>query len=220
MLPDSPDNRWHRSAHRLPAISPLSTFETVTGTASDGRYDVARAPYGLGFVEDLINTVGRGPLPDQLATLRAARAWLDAAVTAWAHDRQTRPDKIGLIASDLPELRDLRDDVHRLLANRSTAQPRSHGFSGDVSFALRSTGSVEPQPKGRGAEWAAATVALEIYEAQTRGTWPRLKVCANPVCQVAFYDLSRNSNAVWHSLRLCGNAINLRAHRARHVSSK
>ena len=171
-------------------------------------------------MEDLINTIGRGPIPDQLATLRTARAWLDAAIDAWAFDRRIRPPKVGLIASDLPQLHGLRTDVHRLLANRNLGQPTTRRIGGDVSFTVEHTGNVTPRPSGRGTNWIAATVAMEIYEAQTRGTWPRLKVCANPVCQVAFYDRSRNSNAVWHSVRLCGNAINLRAHRARRASAK
>jgi len=36
-----------------------------------------------------------------------------------------------------------------------------------------------------------------------------------PRCRVAFYDRSRNASGVWHSVRICGNAINLRAHRER-----
>jgi predicted RNA-binding Zn ribbon-like protein len=42
-----------------------------------------------------------------------------------------------------------------------------------------------------------------------------LKVCRNPRCRVAFYDRSRNNSGVWHDVRTCGNAANLRAHRER-----
>ncbi|MGY3230346.1 putative RNA-binding Zn ribbon-like protein [Luteibacter sp. HA06] len=32
----------------------------------------------------------------------------------------------------------------------------------------------------------------------------------------AFQNRSKNASAVWHDVRVCGNAINLRASRARH----
>jgi predicted RNA-binding Zn ribbon-like protein len=32
---------------------------------------------------------------------------------------------------------------------------------------------------------------------------------------VAFFDRSRNNSGVWHDVAACGNAINLRASRAR-----
>ncbi|MGV9881539.1 CGNR zinc finger domain-containing protein [Streptomyces sp. NPDC003006] len=43
----------------------------------------------------------------------------------------------------------------------------------------------------------------------------RLKTCRNPLCRVAFYDRSRNNSGVWHDVKTCGNAANLRAYRAR-----
>jgi predicted RNA-binding Zn ribbon-like protein len=50
--------------------------------------------------------------------------------------------------------------------------------------------------------------------AQENTEW-RLKLCRNPECAVAFYDRSKNSSAVWHNVKTCGNAANLRASRAR-----
>jgi len=32
---------------------------------------------------------------------------------------------------------------------------------------------------------------------------------------VAFFDRSRNNSGVWHDVKFCGNAANLRAFRAR-----
>jgi predicted RNA-binding Zn ribbon-like protein len=45
--------------------------------------------------------------------------------------------------------------------------------------------------------------------------WRRLKLCRNDRCAVSFYDRSRNNSAVYHDSRECGNAIYLRASRAR-----
>jgi predicted RNA-binding Zn ribbon-like protein len=58
-------------------------------------------------------------------------------------------------------------------------------------------------------------VLAALFEGQQVGTRRRLKTCRNPRCRVAFYDRSRNASGVWHSVRICGNAINLRAHRER-----
>jgi predicted RNA-binding Zn ribbon-like protein len=47
--------------------------------------------------------------------------------------------------------------------------------------------------------------------------WPtgRLKICRNEVCSLSFYDRSRNNSGVYHDSRVCGNAMYLRASRAR-----
>jgi predicted RNA-binding Zn ribbon-like protein len=45
--------------------------------------------------------------------------------------------------------------------------------------------------------------------------WRRMKLCGNGRCAVAFFDRSRNNSGVWHDVAACGNAINLRASRAR-----
>lgn len=70
-------------------------------------------------------------------------------------------------------------------------------------------------PVGSGAAWAASAVWSEILLAQLDGAWSRLKLCRNEDCASAFYDTSRNNSGVWHDVRTCGNAANLRASRAR-----
>ena len=60
--------------------------------------------------------------------------------------------------------------------------------------------------------FAAALCYLRSPLADTRR---RRKICRDPRCGVAFYDRSRNNNGVWHDLKTCGNAANLRSCRAR-----
>jgi hypothetical protein len=43
----------------------------------------------------------------------------------------------------------------------------------------------------------------------------RLKTCRETFCRAAFYDRSRNNSRVWHDVHTSGNAVNLRAYRAR-----
>jgi predicted RNA-binding Zn ribbon-like protein len=60
-----------------------------------------------------------------------------------------------------------------------------------------------------------SAVWAEVLLAQRAGTWARLKLCREPACASAFYDMSRNNSGVWHDVRVCGNAANLRASRLR-----
>ncbi len=57
--------------------------------------------------------------------------------------------------------------------------------------------------------------ADRTFTAQRLDNWRRLKLCRNDRCAVSFSDRSRNNSAVYHDSRECGNAIYLRASRAR-----
>jgi predicted RNA-binding Zn ribbon-like protein len=50
---------------------------------------------------------------------------------------------------------------------------------------------------------------------QQEGTWRRIKQCHKHGCDTTFYDRSKNNSGVWHNVKTCGNAENLRASRAR-----
>ncbi|MEK8106680.1 CGNR zinc finger domain-containing protein [Micromonospora sp. M12] len=85
-------------------------------------------------------------------------------------------------------------------------------MAADVSFR---DGRLTYEPSGGGATAVASLVHLEALLAAHTGTLARLKTCMNPDCGAAFYDMSRNSIRVWHDMKTCGNAMNLRASRAR-----
>jgi hypothetical protein len=87
--------------------------------------------------------------------------------------------------------------------------------TGAAVLELGSDGSVRLRPEQAGRQALVTLVLAALYEGQHTGTSHRLKTCRNPRCRVAFYDRSRNASGVWHSVRSCGNAINLRAHRER-----
>ena len=84
-----------------------------------------------------------------------------------------------------------------------------------VGLALRADGTVALEPRGQGWRALVGTVLVEVLEAQRADTWRRLKLCRNERCGTAFYDRSRNNSGAWHDVRVCGNAVNLRASRAR-----
>ncbi|MDT3725889.1 CGNR zinc finger domain-containing protein [Streptomyces sp. DSM 41972] len=55
----------------------------------------------------------------------------------------------------------------------------------------------------------------QVLLAQADGTWQRLELYREPACRSAFHDRSRNNSGVWHDVRRCGNAADLRTSRAR-----
>jgi hypothetical protein len=63
-----------------------------------------------------------------------------------------------------------------------------------------------------------AVLAL-LYDGITRGWWSRIRLCANEVCAVAFYDATRSRTQRWHSYARCGNRANVAAHRARSAAT-
>jgi predicted RNA-binding Zn ribbon-like protein len=189
----------------------------MTWPATD-RYELIGAPGGLGFVQDVVNTqsAGRPRGADLLGDLESAQKWLDGAVASWSALNDAAEDRILLRERDLEPLRDLRADLHALLATRadpSLTAARLH--SATVTARVRPDGTVRLEPRAEGWRRVAAIVLIEAFVAQQQDTWRRLKVCRNERCRAAFYDRSRNTSAVWHDVHYCGNAINLRASRAR-----
>ncbi|WP_219461892.1 CGNR zinc finger domain-containing protein [Nonomuraea rhizosphaerae] len=169
------------------------------------------APSGLAFVQDFLNTRARaGRTDDLLGTVRDAQTWADGAVDAWSGETGANARGPRLRAADLPRLRALRDATVELLGGNGEGV-------GDVALVARvdSTGRVVLEPAGSGAEVLAGILAIEVFRAQEGDVWRRLKTCRKETCPVAFYDRSPNNAGAWHDVRVCGNAVNLRASRAR-----
>jgi predicted RNA-binding Zn ribbon-like protein len=122
--------------------------------------------------------------------------------------RRHGPDVVGL-----SKLRALRDAIARLVAGE---RPDGRWTSSiPASFALSDTGEVRLEPSGSGWRWLASAIWAEILLSQQDGTWRRIKRCHHHDCQSTFYDRSKNNSGVWHNVKTCGNAANLRASRAR-----
>jgi hypothetical protein len=178
------------------------------------RYRLATAPGGLALVQDFLNTVGIGDYgPDLLSDTAAARGWSAGAVCAWSSLRGIDAAPPALSDADLPKLRALRDSIARLVAGET---PDARGMGGvSTSFALSDSGEVRLDPSGSGWRWLASALWGEILLGQQNGTWRRIKQCHNHRCGSTFYDRSKNNSGVWHDVKTCGNAANLRASRAR-----
>jgi hypothetical protein len=187
------------------------------------RFGARTAPGGLALVQELVNThaVERDGR-DLLAGRPSAQQWLRAATRQWARGRGLRPPGLTLSETDLQALRDLRGIVQEMLAVPAGQRPA--GTAGTpagvkrrarVDLVSDDEGRVGMVPIGTGGSWLESAVWSEILLAQRAGAWSRLKLCREPGCRSAFYDISRNGSGVWHNVRTCGNITNLRASRTR-----
>jgi len=174
---------------------------------------LAAAPPGLRLVQDLLNTrdVG-GKVPDLLASPDLARDWLIAELARHSAETSSGVDRFDPTEADLDDLRALRRDVTAVLHGEDAAT-RERTVS--ASLVIMPGGPVRLEPAGTGPEHLSSAVWGEVFLAQQNDTWRRLKLCRNAPCSSAFYDRSKNNSGVWHDVKVCGNAVNLRASRAR-----
>ncbi|CAL9635031.1 CGNR zinc finger domain-containing protein [Streptomyces sp. enrichment culture] len=181
---------------------------------STERYRIRPAPGGLALVQELLNTRAIAPYgEDVLADGDSGDRWLRDVTAAWAEE-QGWPGPAGEPrAGDLERVRALRERLAALVTGE--AEPVRAATDVSLRPGLDEEGRVALVPVGDPGEWLEAAVWAQVLLAQADGTWQRLKLCREPACRSAFYDRSRNNSGVWHDVRRCGNAANLRASRAR-----
>ena len=175
----------------------------LEGTATT-RYEANPAPGDLALLQDLVNTVSVGPGADLLGSTDSATTWLASIGTGTG---------AGVDVDSLERLRRLRTALRRLLGDG----PAEHHQPVDLALRLRLDDDGITVPHG-GGDFIEAKVAVALLEGRATGALSRLKLCANPDCQVAFFDQSKNGAAKWHSSARCGNAARVRAHRDRTIS--
>ncbi|OBG23838.1 peptide chain release factor 2 [Mycobacterium sp. 852002-51057_SCH5723018] len=166
------------------------------------------------MVQDFLNTMGIGGYgPDLLGDAAPAADWAAGAVRTWSALRGFDVRPPALTDTDVSRLRSLRGTITGLV----TGQPPGEQAAGPVSacLAVSQTGAVRLEPTGNGWRWLASALWAEILLSQQDGTWQRIKRCRNDACEATFYDRSKNNSGVWHDVKTCGNAANLRASRAR-----
>jgi CGNR zinc finger len=178
------------------------------------RFGLAVAPGGTALVQDFLNTKAIGDQPDLLADPALAQIWVTNAVQAWSETRGADVHRQPTLAeSDVAKLQALRASIAGLATDDGDASPGIGAVS--ATFVRSKAGEVRLEPAGTGWRWLASALWGEIVLSQQCGTWGRLKQCRNPDCRSTFYDRSKNNSGVWHNVKVCGNAANLRASRAR-----
>ena len=186
------------------------------------RYGIDSAPGGLALVQDLLNTAPAGSRePDLLDRTESALRWWDEARTSWEVVDRRIPVELTLSESDVDGLRTFRDALRLVVTGNNSGDDGTSDRSAwslpqaTVLLRLGDDGQVRVEPQDRGWHAIASVALIEVMEAQRVDTWRRLKTCREPLCRAAFYDRSRNNSRVWHDVHTCGNAVNLRAYRAR-----
>ena len=185
----------------------------MTSAQSTARLSLAAAPGGLCLVQDLLNSASMpaASIPDLLADQTSAQAWLDGSLRTWGEQTGRPAPGVTISDADLAPLRDLRTRVRGWITNNADDGVPQRLETG-VAFR---DGHLAVEPRGDGAAAVTSLVLLEALLAAPTGALRRLKACPNPACGAAFYDRSRNCTRVWHDMKTCGNAANLRASRAR-----
>ena len=199
------------------------SYDGGMGWSATDRHGLSPAPAGLGFVQDVLNTHPTHPAPsakpqpeaDLLADLDNAQRWLNGALQNWSRETGVPHTRVPLTEADLDKLRGLRADLTSLVRSADQRHDATLLPSASVFARVGPDGRALLEPRGDGIRRVSAVVLIEIFTAQLLDTWRRLKICRNDRCAVSFYDRSRNNSAVWHDSRACGNAVYLRASRAR-----
>ena len=178
--------------------------------------DTRGAPGALVAVQALVNTAEHRGAEDVLASPAAASAWL---ARAGLSEPLGRGDWEGLIEA--------REALRTLLAvnagleggDAAEAAAAALRAVARVEVDVAPDGGVTLRGDGDGARRLVADALVAIHDAQVAGTWPRLKVCADPTCRWAFYDASRNRAGAWCSMAECGNRAKAQRFRSRRQAS-
>lgn len=189
------------------------------------RYTDRIATGPLILVQEVLNTraAGKPALEDLLSTPDSATSWLSGALDEWSRRAGAEAPAIEVDEPGLVRLQQLRASLQMTVSGAVRDAPvRSapKGVSGALEVRIDGEGVFSLAPRGKDVAWVVAAVLNEITNAQLTGTWRRLKMCRNRVCSVAFYDGTNPNNGVWHDVRICGNAVNLRASRQRRAAAR
>jgi predicted RNA-binding Zn ribbon-like protein len=185
--------------------------------------DIGVAPGDLGTLQAFVNTLDIEQATDALASPADLDSWLRQAGLA---DDQSRPSGQRELSLAV-ELREALRDVLRSHVTRKSAHPAAPASGAAAARVARlaagmragidvdSAGRIAVVPAGAGTAAALTRLLLIGAEAETAGTWQRLKVCSADDCQWAFYDRSPTHSGCWCSMQICGSRAKSRAYRSR-----
>ncbi len=173
------------------------------------------APEPLIAIQALANTYDFDTEEERLLDPASARAWL-------AESGLAQPD-VAVGDADLEQLVRFRTLIRDLLEANLHAEHRPDiealariaadhpvpvevGAGGDLALDLDPPATVDG---------VIAQMLGIVFDAQTRGEWPRLKICAFDECRWAFYDSSKNRGGTWCRMEECGNRVKNRRYRDR-----
>ena len=180
------------------------------------------APPPLLLVQAFVDTLDLDLHTDVLAHADEARAWL---ADAGLRDPE-QPD----LAADLRLAREIRESLRAMIGRNTGGPPLTEAElrplrQATTEAAARLEVAVGGQVRldtgdgsGRLADGVAGLL-LTIRDAQTDGSWDRMKLCGNPDCRWAFYDRSHSRQGAWCDMASCGNRLKNRSLRARRAQA-
>jgi predicted RNA-binding Zn ribbon-like protein len=171
------------------------------------------APGVLEFLRGFVNSLDPDrPQDDPFRGRELAGAWL-----------RSQSIEVAIRDDELEPARELRELLRGAMLEHTEGEPghagaallrRLDGAAVRISFVRGDQLAIVPLPGG-GYDALRGVVAGAVYEAQLRGTWPRLKACRKHACHFAFYDRSKNGSGAWCSMEGCGNRVKAERRRAR-----
>jgi predicted RNA-binding Zn ribbon-like protein len=174
--------------------------------------DPEDAPGDLGTIQAFLNTVDRRKEVDKLGSPRVLASFLTGVGLL--------PPNAPLTNADLARALAVREGLRSVIVARlrgdhpkaAAALLDKAASESGLRVRFGDDGVPHLEPMGNGFEAVLGRLFAAVTTAHDDGQWPRLKVCADPRCQVAFYDHSDNLGARWCTPR-CGNRVNARFYR-------
>jgi predicted RNA-binding Zn ribbon-like protein len=178
------------------------------------------APEPLIAVQALANTFDLTDDEELLLDPAAARLWLIESDLALS----------GVVVgeAELRLLRESRELIRELIDANLTGDPGKGAQIAMAELAARHPVELTVDDDGELSLDLAPAATVDglisqmvgiVFQAQLRGEWPRLKICACDDCRWAFFDSSRNRGGTWCQMEVCGNRIKNRAYRRRNATS-
>lgn len=149
-----------------------------------------------------------------------------ADLAGWLAGRGLVPSGARATDADLAAAVRLRDALRaRFRAHHDNTADNTADAAADTEltaaaapFPLRLAvhdGTPTVVPAGEGVSGGLGAVVAAVVAAHADGMLPRLKICAEDTCAVAFVDASKNRSRQWCSMKVCGNRAKTRSYRAR-----
>jgi predicted RNA-binding Zn ribbon-like protein len=145
---------------------------------------------------------------------------LDDAAYTRAMITRLAPGEGEPTSRSLDELRRIRADLTSVVTSASPDNVKD----GWVDFTAHTAGVILQQDfsipgtvslRQVAGDPVVGGVALAVAELVSSGAWSRVRFCANPNCEGAFYDTTRSRTQRWDSYDTCGNRSNVAAYRSR-----
>ena len=175
-----------------------------------GAQDLKPAPGRLSLVQTFLNTADREVGRDELASPRALADWLAR--------HGLLPPGTELDEADRRRVVAVREAWRTMLGGSPTPKAIETLNAATETALLRprydADGLIRLEPVAGGVDGVLGRLLAIALRAQIDGRWQRLKACASPTCQAAFYDRSNNQSARWCRPR-CGNRFSSKASKRR-----